>query len=408
MATSFNNELAEALLLDIRAGRAAARQSVGAERGAFLLFPTSVVVAGRVGAQLVYPLHVLVEPGSVATSAGSSEVAGVVAGTAVSGRFGWTVGGDPPPEAHYRFRRRGREVPAPAWAAQLPRSERLPAEEPERLARLRARYQRRRRDAEHRLLALSERVVRSSCRGPVDRALRYRPALDVDDLVQRSLQTAARLLPLYSSPQRPPCSWLGMLRLDSRRDLHRELSRFDWLPGEAAAAVALAQSCGIGRRCDPDDTLAALTDAAERFGLPCPDVDAAQLDLALRTAGALEHEISSFTAVPGPEPADIAVAEVLATVAGLVVDDDDTVARAARGDPVALEGIGEGVLRRLNGSRAGRPAARRCWEQFQRTGRFFSSPAGVAQFGALVGAERLAQLDEYLCRASGRPALAPA
>lgn len=408
MATILKNDLAEALLLDIRAGRAAAEEHVGGERGAFLMFPTSVVVAGRVGAQLVYPLRVPVEPGSLVTSAGSADVAGVVEGTDVSGCFAWTVGGDAPPAARYRFRRRGREVAAPAWAAQLPRSQRLQEEPPERLAALQARYRRRRGDAEHRLLALSERVIRSACRGPVDRALRYRPALDVDDLVQRSLQTAGRLLPLYSSPQRPPCSWLGMLRLDGRRDLHRELSRLDWLPGEAASAVAIAQSCGIGRRRHPEATLAALVDTADRYGLPCPDIDAGQLDLALRATGALEHEITSFTVVPGPEPADPATAEVLATVARLVVDDNDTVARAALGDPVALDGIGEGVLGRLNGSGAGRAAARRCWDQFQRTGRLFSSPAGVAQFGARLDADRLAQLDQFLCRAAGLASLAPA
>jgi hypothetical protein len=242
--------------------------------------------------------------------------------------------------------------------------------------------------------------MRQFCRGGIGRALRYRPVVDVDDLVQRSLQTAARLLPLYTSPARPPCSWLGMLHLDGRRDLQRELSQLDWLPADVAAAVALAEACGIERRRDPSATLAAVLDAAERLDQALPRVGAGPLDAALRAPALLEYEALASATVAGPDAVDHDAGQTAAGVARLVTDDAALIDQVVTGDPSALRRVGDQVVRRL-GDRQADPGLvrRRCWEQFQRSGQLLASPTGRQRFAA--AGESLTALDLGLQRAAG-------
>ena len=421
MASILNNADAEALLLDIRTAGAAAGQVIDDGDGAFLLFPTSVVTACARGGQLVFPLQAEAEPGTVVRTDGTSEVCGTVAGVSVSGAFSWTLGDERPAQApvvapaRYGFRRRGRDVAAPAWASQLPGSRCLAAVTPLSLDRHRCRLLRQGRLAEYWLLKLTERVVRQVCRGPMRRAIDHRPPVDVDDVVQRGMQVVSRLLPLYASSQRPPCSWLGMLRLDGRRDMHREISRLDWLPPEAAVVVALAAAAGVGPGSGPSATLAALTDAVERAGRRLPRVGPRQVHAALTappitpleqlpaayldaTVPRVELEVDGVEEQPG---------RVAAEVARLVSDDPALVALARQGDDVALGRVGAKVLAALGRGRESAAATRRrCWADFHDTGRLFDTDGG--RQGLLPAtAMSLAAIDEALRHAAGlagRPA----
>ncbi len=406
MPVILRNDDAEALILDIRACRNAEAQPIDGRSGAILIFPTSVVIRARAG-HLVFPLSSAVEPGTLVTDAGSAHVAGVVAGISVSGFFHWTVGDDVAPPASYRFRRRGRDLMAPPWATQLPSSQQLPRLAPATLARHQDRLRRHGRNAEHWLLALTEQVIRRSCRAPARQAIRYRPQMDVDDVVQRGLQTAGRLLPVYASKDRPPCSWLGMLRLDGRRDMTREITRLDWLPADAMAALTLDETGDTDSGADPEATMAALSEAAELLGRAMPRLGPAQLGAALRAPSLLAYEQSAAAAVAGPEAlvghdGPVGGPGVTATVARLVSDDEQLIGSAAAGDPGAIRRVGDQVVRRLS-ERAETPslARRRCWEEFQQSGHLFGGPTGLARFGPRADPDSLAAVDECLRRAAG-------
>jgi hypothetical protein len=390
-----SNDYAEASILAIRAARVAQSQHLAERVGAFLVFPTSIVNPGPRGGQLVFPLCCDTEPGTVVTGPGRARVAGKVAGVTVDGTFSWTLGAEPPVAACYRFTRQGLDVPAPPWVAQLPASQALAADDPAALARRRSQLRRGGRDAEHRLLNLTEQVLRRSCRGPISRALRYRPVIDIDDLVQRSLQTAARLLPVYASDQRPPCSWLGMLRLDARRDLLRELSRLDPLPANMTAALALADACGIDLRGDPAGRWPDVVDVARRLGRPVPRVTGSQLVAAVRAPAFAAKAAAALGTLAGPDIDD--ETGLAAAVARLVADDPTSpnlAALAAAGDPRALRQIGERVVRGLNPNLGSLHAARReLWSEFQQTGRLFSTPAGKQRYGDRADPDTLQAID---------------
>ncbi len=414
MPTNLRNADAEVLLLEIRAGRHVARQEIGDQPGAFLIFPTSVVIGGA-DRQAVYPLRSDAEPGALVTARGRARVTGVVAGIAVSGTFGWAFGEDQPEPAGYRFARRGQEIEAPPWAALLPSSQRLGLRAPGDLARQQRRLTRRGRLAEHRLLALSEAVFRAACRGPIHRAIQYRPLLEVDDVVQRGLQVACRLLPVYSSPDRPPCSWRGMLKLDGRRDMHREIARLDGFSTDAVTALTLARDCGVTCHQDPAATMAELVAASESRGRQAPRIGASSLDAALRAPAMLARATDATATVPGPETVGWERVqyrrggEVVATVARLISDDLDLVAAAVEGDPRALRRIGAGIVGGLRvGRESQRMARHRCWEEFRNSGQLLAGPAGLQRFGTSVDPRRLAAIDERLRRAAGvRPDPAP-
>lgn len=408
MPTNLRNADAEVLLLEIRAARNAARQEVGDQPGAFLMFPTSVVIGDRTNGQAVYPLRSDAEPGAVVTVAGRSHVSGVVAGIAVTGSFGWTCADEEPEPAQYRFRRRGQDLAAPSWADLLPSSQRLFLSPPGDLVRQQGRLQRRGREAEHRLLALSEAVFRAACRGPIHRAIQYRPLLDVDDVVQRGLQVACRLLPLYTSPQRPPCSWGGMLRLDGRRDMHREVARLDGFSEEAVTALTLARDCGLTCRSDPAATMAELVAASARLGRSTPRIGASSLDAAMRAPAMLARVADASATVPGPETLKSERihcrqgGEVVAAVARLISEDPELITAAVEGDPRALRRVGDGIVRGLRDGRESRSLVRhRCWEEFRITGQLLSGPAGLKRFGTSVDPDRLAAIDERLRQAVG-------
>jgi len=399
------NDDAEALILDIRTGRMAASQVIGTDEGAFLVFPTSVVVPGAESGHLVFPLRCEVDPGTLVTGPGTAEVTAAIAGVSVSGRFSWSVGevGDaPPPAREYHFTRRGREVAAPSWAAQLPQSQALVAHRPATLTRQQSRLRRQSGTAEHWLLALTGQLVRHSCRAPIHRALRYRPSTDIDDLVQRSLQVASRLLPLYASRNRPPCSWLGMLRLDGRRDLHREVTHLDWLPADAVAAITIAQACGIDLRADSTTTSKAIAEAAERLRLPGLRIGPGQLEATLRAPGLIAHAAVVAATMPGPDDGDADEGRVAETVARLVTTDTNLIALARAGDPRALKRVGDQVIRKLSPSgRVTRLARQQAWDEFRQSGQLFTSTTGQQRFGDAAGAATLSAIDDCLRRAAG-------
>jgi hypothetical protein len=280
-------------------------------------------------------------------------------------------------------------------------SQQLFAKGPVALARLQARLRRRGQTAEHFLLSLSEQLVRQSCGRPIQRALRYRPPLDVDDLVQRSLQAAARLLPLYASADRPPCSWLGMLRLDGRRDLHRELLRLDWLPADALAALALADACGVDRNGDPAAIWDAAVAASDRLGLPALRSGPTQLEAALRAPGEVARAAAATATLAGPDDDDDKGGPVAASVARLVTSDTALITLAGEGDPRALKQVGEKVVRGLSAPRLSLRMAREgIWEEFRDSGQLFTTAIGQQRFGAAADAGTLGAIDECLRQAA--------
>ncbi|MDQ1355726.1 MAG: hypothetical protein QOG44_99 [Acidimicrobiaceae bacterium] len=403
---NLRNDDAEALILDIRACRNAATQEVGDRPGGFLVFPTSVVTVAQKTGQSVFPLLCDLEPGALVTAPGVARISGLVAGVTVTGTFHWSLGEDAAPPASYRFQRNGRDVPPPPWAGRLPASQHLPGAGPPSLARQKARIRRRGRDAEYQLLTLTEQAIRGLCRGPIAGTIRYRPQMDIDDVVQRGLQAACRLLPVYASKDRPPCSWLGMLRLDSRRDMHREISRLDWLPADASAALTLADAAGVSRQSDPSATMAELVAAAERVGRSVPRITATALDVAMRAPALLLYEVAAIAAagVPGPDidVDDSGDGVTAATVARLVTNDAELIALARAGDPRALNRVGAQIVRRLGEPGESQPQARRrCWEHFQRSGELFASPTGLERFRCVSDAHTLGALDKSLGTAAG-------
>ncbi|HSS10576.1 MAG TPA: hypothetical protein VLL25_11860 [Acidimicrobiales bacterium] len=355
MGTILNNRDAEALLLDIRTASSAGGAPIDGPQGAFLRFPTSVVVDRPGRGQLVFPTHTDVEPGTLCHDDGTATLKATVDGFDVRGSFSWVVGrGDSaqrPARACYCFRRRGREVSPPAWANQLPTSSRLWAEPVAWLVRERCRLTRRGRHAEYWLLRLSERVFRNYCRGPVRRAIAVRPHVDEDDVVQRGLQAATRLLPVYASAARPPSSWVRMLQLDGKRDMHREITRLDW-------------------RADDLGSLSSIKPYDPALAVPDPQLDAVdeQRGVAVR----------SIASLLGRRPAVAALASL--------------------GDAGAIRELSDTLVATIQQPGETRRATRRrSQEEFRSTGRLLS--CGVVSGGA--DRQQLAALDEALQTAVG-------
>jgi hypothetical protein len=262
MGAILNNHDAEALILDARAGRQAARVVLDGRSGAFIVFPTAVLIDRPGRGQLVFPIHTGIEPGSLCHHAGRVTVNAVVDGVEVDGQFSFLLtdrpGEGPAAPAVYRYRVNGREVTAPPWAHRLPSSFAVRRRSGAQLLRDRERLVRQGHLAEHWLLMLSQRVMQASCRGPLHRVLATHRLVHADDIVQRGLQAASRLLGIYASPKRPPRSWVGMIQLDAKRDMHREVSQLDWLPRELSEVLDRARVAGISLDADPTVTLAAL------------------------------------------------------------------------------------------------------------------------------------------------------
>jgi hypothetical protein len=425
------NHEAEQLLLDIRVARAAATAATAvpsaepADRGgAFLAFPTSIVIAVPGRGHNVFPLRTTAEPGALCHDSGWSSLTGQVDGVSVDGRFGWTVmagGGraDPIDSATYRFRAQGRSVARPDWADQLPRSQRLEPAGPASLARQQARLVRRGQTAECELLRRTARVFEQFCRGPLRRAIAVRPALEVSDVVQRAMQVASRLLPLYSSAARPPCSWLGMIQLDGRRDLHRAITQLDWLPRDLAEVVARMETAtGIAPGDEPTVVLAAIIEAAVAHHQPIPRATPGQIQAALAAPQlvALDTRSAAVAATAAAhralaaldrelEAADDRPGELTAAVGRLIGADPGLVARASVGDRQAIDTIGHGVIAALGQPGETHACTRqRFRREFQTAGRLFASADGLVCFGHRAPARHLAQLDANLAEQTGRRA----
>jgi hypothetical protein len=175
-----------------------------------------------------------------------------------------------------------------------------------------------------------------------------------------------------------------MLRLDCRRDMHREISRLDWLPADAMAGLTLAEGWHRHGASDPAATWATVVAAVEGEGRPRPRIAPAPLCAALQAPAFLLHH--QTTTVEPDDPNDAGTA-VVASVARLVTEDEVLVSSAADGDPKALGLVGRKVLRRLSSRREALPAAQnRCWDEFQRTGHLFAGPAGLAEFAGAAAA----------------------
>jgi hypothetical protein len=352
MGAILNNRDAEALILEVRTARTVATEAIPPAPGAFLVFPTSVVLDRAGGGQLVFPTHISVEPGTLCLQDGTATLKATVDGVEVSGSFSWVLRTAQPTvrpvPARYRFRLAGREVSPPSWAAQLPASFQLWPDAGSSLIRQRASLLRRGRRAESGLLRQSERVFRKYCRGPVRRALAGRACVDEDDVVQRGVQTATRLLPLYASPRRPPSSWVRMLRFDGLRDLHREVTRLDWRREELSSLSRLG----------PYDAVLAVPDPA--------------LDAAEGHAGAATRGIAAW----------LGYEQGFVFLAGL-------------GDPGAIREVSDRLVATVR--RPGetvRATRRRCRDEFRSTGSLLTADRD--------GAEPIAaSLDRALCASVG-------
>jgi hypothetical protein len=406
-----NNHEAERLLLDIRIGRAARSADVAGERdGAFLAFPTSIVVAVAGRGHNVYPLRTTAEPGMVCHGDGRSSVSATVDGVVVEGQFAWAMGATVA-SASYRFRRDGCVVTRPLWADELPRSQRLQPVEPPSLARQRGRLVRRGRAAECELLRRTAMVFEHVCRGPLRRAIALRPALEVSDVVQRGMQVAGRLLPVYSSEARPPCSWIGMIQLDGRRDLHRAVTQLDWLPRDLSEVLARMEAVGgVAGREDPTVVLAAIIEAAVSHHQPVPRATLGQIEAALSAPQLTPLDtrttaVATVSADPDLVAADDRPGHVTAAVGRLIGAHPSVVTRASLGDHQAIQRIGQGViaaLRQPGETDAG--TRQRCRKEFDSAGRLFTSAGGLVCFGQQTPARQLAQLDANLAELAGRVA----
>jgi hypothetical protein len=416
MGAILNNEDAEALILDIRIGRHAEAVTLDGGSGSFILFPTVVIIDRPGRGQLVFPLHTSVEPGALCRHAGAAAVSAVVDGVAVEGQFRWTVT-DGPGEvgvtpSTYHFLVDGRSVPTPSWACQLPRSTALRRRNGAQLLRDRERLVRQGHLAEHWLMVLSQRVMEASCRGPLRRVLATHRLVQEEDVVQRGLQVAARLLNIYASPKRPPSSWVGMIQLDAKRDMHREVSQLEWLPQELAEVVDRARVAGISLDDDPTVTLAALIEASIDAGQPLPRVSAERVRTALSAPNIVTLDapagenwpalLSTVGALdPALEAADDHRGEAAAALARLIVDDQATIVRAFLGEPAAIRSVADRLIATLRQPGEGAVATRRrCRDLFWTTGQLLSAQAATGRFPDAAAGD-LAAIDAALRAAVG-------
>lgn len=416
MPSILTNHEAERLLLEIRKGATAAAADSRDLDGSFLAFPTSVVIAVPGRGHNVFPLQTSAEPGMVCYRDGRSSLAGDVDGVVVDGHFGWTFAGTVW-GATYRFHRKGRQVASPEWADQLPRSQRLQPVGPATLSRQRARLVRRGSAAECELLRRTAMVFERTCRGPLRRAILARPALEVSDVVQRAMQVAGRLLPLYASAARPPCSWLGMIQLDGRRDLHRAVTQLDWLPRDLAEVLVRMGTTGdIASRDDPTVVLAAIIETAVAHRQPIPRATLRQVEAALSAPQLIPLETTAMTATARTtihqpldsrdhslESPDDHPGHLTAAVGRLIGADASLVARASLGDHQAITRIGQGVIAALRQPGETSACTRlRCRREFDDAGRLFTSADGLVSFGDHTPPRHLAQLDADLADLAGR------
>ena len=234
-----------------------------------------------------------------------------------------------------------------------------------------------------------------------------RPALDVADVVQRGLHAAVRLLPVYASAARPPCSWLGMIRLDGRRDLHRAVTQLDWLPRDVAEIVARLEPGDAAPGRDPTVILGGIIEAAVEQGHPVPRATPSQV----RTALAAPHLVpldgpgAMVGAPPGilgrRDPRLHAVeeqhGELTASVARLVGAQPGQVVQASLGDDATIARIGDLVVAALRRPGETRATTRlRCRRELHADGRLFTSSEGLRAFAGDDGQRHLAQLDAAL------------
>jgi len=233
------------------------------------------------------------------------------------------------------------------------------------------------------------------------------------------MQVAGRLLPLYSSVARPPCSWIGMIQLDGRRDLYRAVTQLDWLPRDLAEVLGrLETAVGVAPSDDPSEVLAAMIDAAVSHHQPVPRASLRQVEAALSaprlvpvdttgadaaTSAAFQRRLSK--ADPALESGDDQPGRLTAAVGRLIGADAGVVARASLGDHAAIAEIGHGVIAALRqpGETSTR-ARQRCKREFDSAGRLFASGDGLACFGDRAPAPDLVQLDADLVELARRPA----
>jgi hypothetical protein len=360
-----------------------------------------VVLPGHRSGQLAFPLQVGLEPGSLCSIGGQAAVTARVAGVTVEGSFSWTMGRGPLRPAEYEFRVNGAPVPAPPWAVQLPTSMRLVRRSATELERDRARLVRRAQVAECRLLRLTEQVLESCCRGPLRFVLATHGLVDESDLIQRGLQVALRLLPVYASARRPPRTWLGMIHLDAKRDMHRAVSDLDWLPRELTETVYRARQAGIALDAEPDLTRAALLEDCLLNGRPLPRVSAAQVHTALTAPVFLSLDARPLpdAGLYAPDPrlddVDDQPGRAAATVAALVSSDPTTVSGVFEGDPRAVQKVAERVVARISQPAENRQAVReRARRRFLVSGQLLTREGFPA-----VPPRRLAALDDALRQA---------
>jgi hypothetical protein len=241
--------------------------------------------------------------------------------------------------------------------------------------------------AEHELLARTAKVFERSCRGPLRRAIATRPALDPADVVQRGLQAAVRLLVVYASPARPPCSWLRMLRLDGMRDLHRAVSQLDWIPRDVGEIVARLEPGDRASLPDPTVVLGAIIEAAVEHGRPVPRATPTQVGTALRAPRLVPLQGPgapagvSVATMGGVDPCLEAAEEqrgaLTAEVGRAVRAHPTETARASSGDDVAIAEIADLVLAALRRPGETKAMTRlRCRRLVATGGRLFAGADG--------------------------------
>jgi hypothetical protein len=163
-----------------------------------------------------------------------------------------------------------------------------------------------------------------------------------------------------------------------------------------------------------------LIDASLEAGQPLPRVSPRQVQAALSTPDVVALDAPAGAGHGSPplgdrlgsaDPALEAIVEhrgeAVAAIARLVVDNQDTVARAFLGDPVAIRIVADRVVAALR--RPGEPLAttrRRCRDQFRATGQLFSADGASGPFSDLTPSD-LGALDTALRAAIGLEVAGP-